>query len=156
MKKKSEKPESPDKLKVTFPDEEKGKVIIFPQSRILHPENTRLNPTFIGVECLDINLSPEPNKQVSDTLERIIPFILERLESEGVNITGDKDSLKDASFFVEAFRSLLYKYHKIAHPFQPIADTIFVLTPTGELNNSASKQVLLNIIKEKPKKEKKS
>lgn len=134
-------------LKVEFQKETFGQVIAFPEHRVIHPENLNKNSQY---PTLEIDLDIQKNSKVFETLERIIPIILEKLESEGIDLSStEKENLKDTSFFIEAFKSVLYKHHKMLHPFQLIADAIFILEKNGDLNNVKDKKILLNILKGK-------
>ena len=72
---------------------------------------------------------------INETLATVIPMLFTNLELAGFNFSVDEEedidySVKDGSFIVESVRSMLCKYHNIKHPFQDIAEAVFIKNET--------------------------
>jgi hypothetical protein len=69
---------------------------------------------------------------VNETLQTIIPLLFTNMELAGFQIAiedGEEDiNIKDGALIVEAIRSLLCKIHGMEHPFQNLAENIFIKT----------------------------
>lgn len=64
---------------------------------------------------------------IHETLATVIPMLFANLEVAGFDCSDDTDeNIKDGAFVVEAIRSILCKYHGIDHPFQEIAQNVFL------------------------------
>lgn len=65
---------------------------------------------------------------VNETLMAVSQMLFERLYAAGFDFSDFKgeSELKFGSFLVEALHSLLCKYYDVYHPFQDLADKIFV------------------------------
>jgi hypothetical protein len=71
---------------------------------------------------------------VNETLLAASQMLFERLYSAGFDFSQFKDEneLKYGSFLVEAMNSLLCKYYDVYHPFQDLAEKIFVRDENDE------------------------
>jgi hypothetical protein len=67
---------------------------------------------------------------VNETLQTIIPLLFTNMELAGFQVAideGEEDfNIKDGALIVEAIRSLLCKIHDMEHPFQNLAESIFI------------------------------
>jgi hypothetical protein len=68
------------------------------------------------------------SQHVHETLLAISPMLFERLHAAGFDFAEFKseDELKYGSFLIEAMHSLLNKYYGLYHPFQTVAEQIFI------------------------------
>ena len=102
-------------------------VIQFPKNTISSPKTEE--EMVSGVDNLKYN-------HVEQTMDVIVPMLFHNMELAGFTFAPLDDSeiddyLKDGSFLVESIKSILYKYHNIYHPFQDIADNIFLQDDEG-------------------------
>jgi hypothetical protein len=68
---------------------------------------------------------------INETLATVIPMLFTNLELAGFDFSVDEEedqdyNVKDGSFIVESVRSMLCKFHDIRHPFQDIAEAVFI------------------------------
>lgn len=65
---------------------------------------------------------------IHETLTTVAPKIFEILEIAGFDLMNEEmeKDIKNGAFMVEALRSLLCKYYNMNHPFQDIAENVFV------------------------------
>jgi hypothetical protein len=109
-------------------------VVLFPPDRIINPSRTPLgnNKKPKNLEDIKTNLNLVHHVYINDILENMVPLIVNQLEAAGFDITCE-ENVKDGAFLVEAFRSMLCKQYNIDHPFQKLADNIFVTEEDGNL-----------------------
>lgn len=71
---------------------------------------------------------------VNETLMAVSQMLFERLYAAGFDFSDFKTEteLKYGSFLVETLNSLLCKYYDVYHPFQDLADKIFVRDENDE------------------------
>lgn len=96
-----------------------AQIISFP---IKNPRSDRVPPN--SDEAVDTMKS----QHVHETLLAISPMLFERLHAAGFDFSDFKteEELKYGSFLIEAMHSLLNKYYGIYHPFQTVAEQVFV------------------------------
>lgn len=72
---------------------------------------------------------------VHETLMSITPMLFERLMAAGFDFSDYKSEseLKYGSFLIESIHSLLCQYYDVYHPFQDVAEKIFVKDDHDEL-----------------------
>jgi hypothetical protein len=84
---------------------------------------------------------------INETINAVVPMLFHNMELAGFEFELDDSEpdifVKDGSFLVESIRSMLCKFYEIEHPFQFIADNIFV--SDGEGNFSLAKKLELNL-----------
>jgi hypothetical protein len=97
-------------------------IIQFPNKN-LNRENITLT-----VETIKSNLDDVKLFHINETISAIIPGLLQQMALAGFDVTDDesKVSIKDGAFLVEAMKSMLCRHHNIKHPFQKIAEEIFI------------------------------
>jgi hypothetical protein len=62
-------------------------------------------------------------------------MIFNHLDIAGFDVVDEENNdLKDGAFVVESLRSMMCKYHGLYHPFQQLAETVFV--PDDEEENA--------------------
>lgn len=106
-----------------------AKIINFPV------KNTRISPApppdeesiMAGVDSMKLI-------HVNETLVAASQMLFERLHVAGFDFSEFKseNELKYGSFLVEALHSLLCKYYDVDHPFQTIAEKVFVRDEDNE------------------------
>jgi hypothetical protein len=98
-----------------------AEIIFFPV------KNTRIPPSESGSQFA---IDTMKSNHIQETLIAISPMLFERLQTAGFDF-ADYDSeneLKYGSFVIEAMHSLLCKYYGLYHPFQKVAEQIFIST----------------------------
>jgi hypothetical protein len=109
--------------------ETKSNVITFPS------RGKFINNPPISEESAAIGVSMVKFNHINETLATVIPMLFNNLELAGFDFSAEEeeqdDNVKDGSFIVESVRSMLCKYHNIKHPFQDIAETIFIKEKDG-------------------------
>jgi hypothetical protein len=96
-------------------------VVIFPKQNL----NVKI-PEF-SIEEINHNVEMMKHYHIQETLANLIPIIFNQLEIAGFNISDEEnEDIKDGAFVVESLRSIMCKYYNIYHPFQKIADSVFV------------------------------
>ena len=68
------------------------------------------------------------SQHIQETLLAISPMLFERLMAAGFDFSDfqTEEELKYGSFLIEALHALLCKYYDLYHPFQTVAEHIFV------------------------------
>ena len=109
-------------------------------------KNTRIVP----IDEIDIatNIKMVKINHITETLTTIIPMLFTNIELAGFSISLDEDeidcNLKDGALIVESIRSLLCKIHFLDHPFQRLADDVFIKTENlDELSMSEKVNITL-------------
>jgi hypothetical protein len=104
-------------------------IIQFPNKR----EDLHANPANLeDVEDKVLNLK---HYHISETLSAIIPNLFALMNSSGFLLEDleDEDAfIKDGAFLVESVRSIMCKHYGIPHPFQKIAQKVFIATKDGD------------------------
>lgn len=70
---------------------------------------------------------------VQEVIETLMPIVFSQLSIGGFDLSNEED-IKDAAFITEAIRSVMCKQKGIDHPFQQVADQIFVNESDGILS----------------------
>ena len=100
-------------------------VIVFPKVSKVTPPQT--------VEQISNNMELIRLVHVGETLNTIAPMLFEQLGIAGFDFSEDSDDLKFGAFVVESIRSMLLRSYGIEHPFQEIADEVFIGQDDGSL-----------------------
>ena len=110
-------------------------VIKFPKSRIknrLNIEEQKPQSEDMNANILDMKIS-----HINESLFLILPKLFQNIDMAGgtTEFAEDiDDEYKNINFIVESIRSLLYKRYEMEHPFQNLAEEIFVVTDDGSIN----------------------
>ena len=116
-------------------------IVVFP-SRMKGPVNNR--------QVVD-SINTVRYNHVNETLDMVVPQLLNNIELAGFPVTGNEETLLDSdkfeqnikscSLIVEAVRAVLMKHYDMYHPFQVLAQQAFVkniegygLTPKLDIN----------------------
>lgn len=94
-------------------------------------KNTRIPPSETEAQSA---IDTMKSNHINETLVAIAPMLFERLHTAGFDFSSynSETELKYGSFVIEAMHSLLCKYYSLYHPFQKIAEQIFVRTDDQE------------------------
>lgn len=96
-------------------------VVMFPKSKIENPANIS------KLEDIQQNMEMMKHYHIQETILNITPMIFNQLDIAGFGLSDDEnEDIKDGALIVEALRSMMCKYYGIYHPFQIIADTVFL------------------------------
>ena len=99
-------------------------VIMFPQ-RNFGSEGKVAPPQ--SIEEIHNNMDYIKHVHIQETIATIAPKLFEQLTMAGYDLTDEgEDDIKGGAFLVESIRSLLCKYYGIFHPFQEIAEMVFL------------------------------
>ena len=100
-------------------------IIQFPHTKIANSLNVGSNATSMPMTLIH-------HAAIDEMLETLLPIISNRLHEAGF-LFGKEGTLKEGALFIEAFRSMLDAQYHIAHPFQKLADELFVFDTDGAL-----------------------
>lgn len=107
-------------------------VIQFPKNSV-SGKFTPVNQEQITDKMLDVK-----HTHINEALATVIPMVFSYLEIAGFEFSEEvieddseheyfvDNNVKDGAFLVESIRSMMCKYHGIDHPFQELADNIFI------------------------------
>lgn len=96
-------------------------VVMFPKSKIDNPAN------ITKLEDIQQNLEMMKHYHIQETILNITPMIFNQLDVAGFGLSDEEDDdIKDGALIVEALRSMMCKYYGIYHPFQIIAENVFL------------------------------
>jgi len=101
-------------------------IIKFPESKII-----RFGQEPISAESVEDKVNILKEHHVNETLSVIMPMLFTSLDSAGFSFDPDgiDNTIKDGALVLESLRSIMYKYYEIPHPFQLIADNLFIEDP---------------------------
>jgi hypothetical protein len=115
-------------------------VIQFPSKRALPVEEITQEEVMSNVDNIKYN-------HINETINAIVPMLFRNMELAGFEFELDESEtdifVKDGSFLVESIRSMLCKFYEIEHPFQFIADNLFVRDGNG--NFTLAKKLELDL-----------
>lgn len=96
-------------------------VILFPK------ENKNIQKT-ISIDEINHNLELMNHYHIQETITNIIPLVFNQLEISGFynELDEEEEAIKDGAFMIEALRSIMCKHYGIYHPFQKLAQFVFV------------------------------
>jgi hypothetical protein len=102
-----------------------AEIISFPVKN--HIKNTRIPPNDVESQHA---VDTMKSQHIQETLLAISPMLFERLHAAGFDFSDFKNEneLKYGSFLIESMHALLSKYYDLYHPFQTVAEQIFVRT----------------------------
>lgn len=88
----------------------------------------------ITLEDIQHNMDMMRHYHVQETIQNLVPMIFNQLDIAGFGLIEDDvdHDVKDGALIVEALRSLMLKHYDMHHPFQQVADAIFVPHPKEE------------------------
>lgn len=88
----------------------------------------------ITLEDIQHNMDMMRHYHIQETIQNLVPMIFNQLDIAGFGLIEDDVDLdvKDGALIVEALRSLMLKHYDMHHPFQQVAEAIFVPHPKEE------------------------
>lgn len=95
-------------------------VVAFPKSKTVSRD--------ITLDDIQHNMDMMRHYHIQETIQTLAPIIFNQLDIAGFGISEDEEDMdvKDGALIVEALRSLMLKHYDMNHPFQQIADAVFV------------------------------
>ena len=97
---------------------------------IMFPNNKVKNQGPKTLEEINNNMDMIRQVHVGETISTIAPMLFEQLAIAGFEFSEDGSDLKHGAFLVESIRSLLMHSYEMGHPFQEIAESVFI--PEGD------------------------
>lgn len=96
-------------------------VVVFPKAK---SENTKAVSNF---EEIQRNVDNMKHYHIQETILNLAPIIFNNLDIAGFGLSDEEtDDVKDGALIIEALRSYMCKYYGEYHPFQIIAENVFV------------------------------
>lgn len=88
----------------------------------------------ISISDIQHNMDMMKHYHIQETILTLVPIIFNQLDIAGFGlIEGEEDlDVKDGALIVEALRSLMLKHYDLHHPFQQVAENIFIPHPKEE------------------------
>jgi hypothetical protein len=88
----------------------------------------------ITIEDIQHNMDMMRHYHIQETIQNLVPMIFNQLDIAGFGLIEDDVDLdvKDGALIVEALRSLMLKHYDMHHPFQQVAEAIFIPHPKEE------------------------
>jgi hypothetical protein len=82
----------------------------------------------ITLEDIQHNMEMMKHYHIQETIQTLVPIIFNHLDVAGFGLVEEDVDLdiKDGALIVEALRSLMLKHYDLHHPFQQIAEAVFV------------------------------
>jgi hypothetical protein len=88
----------------------------------------------ITIEDIHHNMDMMRHYHIQETIQNLVPIIFNQLDIAGFGLIEDDvdHDIKDGAMIVEALRSLMLKHYDMHHPFQQVAEAIFIPHPKEE------------------------
>lgn len=82
----------------------------------------------ITLEDIQHNMDMMRHYHIQETIQNLVPMIFNQLDIAGFGLIEDDvdHDVKDGALIVEALRSLMLKHYDMHHPFQQVAEAIFI------------------------------
>lgn len=79
------------------------------------------------LEDIQHNVEMMRHYHIQETISHLTPIIFNQLDISGFGLSEDEDDdIKDGALIVEALRSYMLKYYDMHHPFQIVAENVFI------------------------------
>jgi hypothetical protein len=98
---------------------ESNNVIVFPKKQF----KTQMPNS---LEEISNNMDMIRHVHIGETLAVVAPMLFEQLSIAGFDFSEDGDDLKHGAFIVEGIRSMLMHGYSMEHPFQELAEAVFI------------------------------
>lgn len=110
-------------------------VVAFPRDKIFREQTGTLTEEQLLLSEMEIHarITLMKTLHVQEVIEALMPIVFSQLSIGGFDLSDETD-IKDAAFITEAIRSVLCKHKGIEHPFQQLADKIFLDEDNGILS----------------------
>jgi hypothetical protein len=100
--------------------DKKDNVIVFPKANAQIEKN-------INAEDIQRNMDMMKHYHIQETILNLAPIIFNQLDIAGFGLSDEEDDdVKDGAMIIEALRSYMCKYYDEYHPFQIIAENVFI------------------------------
>jgi len=125
-------------------DNNNNNIIPFPKKNIkIRSENSP------NLEEIQNNLEMMKHYHIQETIATVIPIIFNQLDISGFYVPDEESEdetadIKEGALIVESIRSLMCKHYGMYHPFQRIAEDVFIQDQEDE--NSFKIVEELNIV----------
>jgi len=86
-----------------------------------------------SLEEINSNMDMIRHVHIGETISVVVPMLFEQLNIAGFDFQEDGLELKYGAFIVESIRSMLMYNYEMDHPFQQIAQEIFIPEEDGSL-----------------------
>jgi len=85
----------------------------------------------ISLEDIQHNMDMMRHYHIQETIQNLVPLIFNQLDIAGFGLIEDDvdHDVKDGALIVESLRSLMLKHYEMHHPFQQVANAIFIPHP---------------------------
>lgn len=85
----------------------------------------------ISLEDIQHNMDMMRHYHIQETIQNLVPLIFNQLDIAGFGLIEDDvdHDIKDGALIVESLRSLMLKHYEMHHPFQQVANAIFIPHP---------------------------
>lgn len=85
----------------------------------------------ISLEDIQHNMDMMRHYHIQETIQNLVPLIFNQLDIAGFGLIEDDvdNDIKDGALIVESLRSLMLKHYEMHHPFQQVANAIFISHP---------------------------
>jgi hypothetical protein len=101
--------------------DKKDNVIVFPKTNAQNYKNLKT------VEDVQRNVDMMKHYHIQETILNLAPIIFNHLDIAGFGLSDDEDDdVKDGAMIIESLRSYMCKYYGEYHPFQIIAENVFI------------------------------
>lgn len=113
---------------------------------ITFPSRNKQSGNPKSIEEVNANMELVKQVHIQETIETIAPKLFEQISVAGYALDEegeDELEIKIGAFIVEAIRSLLSKHYNIHHPFQDIAENIFIYNEEEALTINKDFTILL-------------
>lgn len=98
-------------------------VVSFPKGKSINKD--------ITLEDIQHNMDMMRHYHIQETIQNLVPIIFNQLDIAGFGLIEDDvdHDVKDGALIVESLRSLMLKHYDMHHPFQQVANAIFIPHP---------------------------
>lgn len=101
--------------------DKQNNVIAFPKA------NLKIEKELKTVEDIQRNVDMMKHYHIQETILNLAPIIFNNLDIAGFGLSDEEtDDVKDGALIIEALRSYMCKYYGEYHPFQIIAENVFI------------------------------
>jgi len=85
------------------------------------------------LEDIQHNVEMMRHYHIQETISHLTPIIFNHLDIAGFGLSEEEDDdIKDGALIVESLRSYMLKYYDMHHPFQIVAENVFIPDNTQE------------------------
>lgn len=97
-----------------------------------------------SIEEITSNMDMIRHVHIGETISVVVPMLFEQLAIAGFDFEEEGEELKYGAFIVESLRSMLMYNYDMLHPFQQIAQELFIPEDDGSLRIKNKLDIELN------------